>query len=250
MTDTNEVATIPSQSNEVSSVMNVIAEAAKDPTYDVAKLKELIALKNDMQDREAKIAFGRDYAPMKAELPLIVKNKRNDHTKSGYADLANINEVVDPILGKHGFATSTKIIEQTATHITARAELIHKAGHREEMTLTMPLDTTGGGAKNGVQSIASTITYLKRVAKCALLDIAAGDDDTDGNTISPFITIEQAVDIDNQLRELGGNIEVFLQHLEAKNVLEILAKNYKRAMSALADKRRKLKNEQTAKAAP
>ena len=42
----------------------------------------------------------------------------------------------------------------------------------------LPLDTSG--SKNGVQAVGSTVSYGKRYAICALLNISTGDD-TDGN---------------------------------------------------------------------
>ncbi len=240
-----QTANLPATQESENSLMNLIAEMARGGKIDI--VEKLIGMKNSQDDREAKLAFARDYAPMKAELPMIIKNKINSHTKSGYADLANINEVVDPILGKYGFATSTKIISQDSTTVTACAELIHRAGHRESMELTMPLDTTGGNAKSGPQSIVSTISYLKRAAKCALLDIAAGDDN-DGNAPESdaragFITIEQAAEIDKRLRDLGGDRKVFLQCLGADKVEEIPAVNHKKAIANLNGKEQRLKEE-------
>jgi hypothetical protein len=228
------VQTLPS-TREEPTMMGLIAEMARDGKIDI--VEKLIGMKNSEADRESKLAFARDYAPMKAELPKIIKNKKNEHTKSGYADLANINEVVDPILGKYGFATSTKVIAQTATSVTVKAELIHKGGHREEMELTMPLDTSGGNAKSAPQSIVSSISYCKRAAKCALLDIAAGDEDTDGNPPPPapqFISIEQAADIDTRLRAIGADaLPRFLKWAKIAAVTELTVRNYPAAIKAI-----------------
>lgn len=228
---------VPSITHESEpTMMGLIAEMAREGKIDI--VEKLIGMKNAEADREARLAFVKDYAPMKAKLPKIVKNKKNDHTKSGYADLANINEVVDPVLGEYGFATSTKVIAQTATSVTVRAELIHKGGHREEMELTMPLDTTGGNAKSAPQSIVSTISYCKRAAKCAILDIAAGDEDTDGNptpTQPQFITIEQAADIDQRLRALDKDaIGRFLKWAKIESITDLPAKNYTAAIKGIA----------------
>lgn len=248
-TEPNQVAVL--EAPQTNSIMNIIAEAAKDPAYDVSKLEKLIALKNDMDNRYAKLAFMRDYAPMKAELPKIAKNKINSHTNSRYADLSQVNEIVDPILGKYGFATSQKVVGQTVDTITILAELMHREGHTDSMNITFPIDNKGSGGnvnKTVIQGMASTISYLKRVAKCTILDIAAGDD-RDGNAApkeAETITTEQAVDIDLRTRALGPSYHKrFLEWLGAETAAEIQQRDYKKALTGLEKAEKEAKSSTT-----
>ncbi|CAB4139869.1 Essential recombination function protein [uncultured Caudovirales phage] len=151
-----------------------------------AVLKELIEMKNAERDRVAKLAFSKAFVEMKPNLPLVIKSHKNQHTNSSYAKLEDINAAVDPVLGKHNFATKHKIIAQTNTSVTVRVELLHSHGHSEYSDLTMPLDgvgTKGNSNKTDIQAISSTVSYLRRVALCALLNISTGDD-IDGNKIN------------------------------------------------------------------
>jgi hypothetical protein len=174
--------------HEVKTAGNdVITTAILEAAYrgNSAVLKELVDLKNAEQDRIAKLRFSKDFVAMKPDLPVVLKSHENPFTKSFYAKLENINAAVDPVLGRHGFATKHRIIDQTPTSVTVRVELLHRDGHSESSDLTMPLDNTGakgGTNKTDIQAISSTISYLRRVALCALLNISTGDD-IDGNKV-------------------------------------------------------------------
>lgn len=168
-------------SNDV--ITNAILQAAE--RGNVAVLEGLIRMRNAEKDRIAKLEFTKDFVKMKPHLPVVIKNHKNPHTKSNYAKLEDINKEIDPVLGRYNFATKHKIINQTETSVTVRVELLHSHGHSEYSDLTMPLDgagTKGNSNKTDIQAISSTVSYLRRVALCALLNISTGDD-IDGNRV-------------------------------------------------------------------
>jgi hypothetical protein len=81
---------------------------------------------------------------------------------------------------------------------------MHSAGHREETTLLLPVDT--GPGRSTVQAVGSSVTYGKRYVMCALLNITTGDapdDDGQGPAQVPFITAAQAKQIDALLAKCG-----------------------------------------------
>lgn len=182
-------------SNDI--ITNAILQAAERGNVDV--LEGLIRMRNAEKDRIAKLEFTKDFVKMKPHLPVVIKNHKNPHTKSNYAKLEDINKEIDPVLGKHNFATKHKIIAQTETSVTVRVELLHSHGHSEYSDLTMPLDgagTKGNSNKTDIQAISSTVSYLRRVALCALLNISTGDD-IDGNKVNheAHNTVQKPVEI-------------------------------------------------------
>jgi hypothetical protein len=243
---------LPAAQDERAAVMNMIERAATDPNFDVTKLEKLMSLQEHILNRNAKQAFAADYVLMKPHLPKVLRRKENTQTKSKYAPLEDINVEIDPVLEKYGFGTATKIIAQTDTSVTVKAELWHRGGHVEETTITMPLDKTGiAGTVNKTlpHATSSSVTYAKRVAICALLNISTGDD-KDGNHETGNITIEQAAELDKRARALGEEVhQNFLKYMKVEKAIDIPAKNYKQATVALAakekerDKENKLKSE-------
>jgi len=233
------------------SVMNLIAEAAMNPQMDVAKLEKLMDLQQRILDRDAKTAFDVDFVKMKPELPVVARRKSNTQTKSKYAPLEDINRDVDPILSRYGFGTATRIVRQDADSVTVEAILRHRGGHYVSNEITMPLDRTGiAGSLNKtmVHAIALTVTYCKRVAVCALLNISTGDD-KDGNGAHQerpvYITTDQAIEIDTGLKEAGIDRDKFFAWAKATNdagesVTDsrfILSLHYNQAMKMINDRK-------------
>ncbi|MDZ7922721.1 MAG: ERF family protein [Marinagarivorans sp.] len=161
---------------ESTALLLMIERVCLDPNADIEKLERMIAMQEKILSRNAMQAFAADFSAMQISLPRISENGIG-HNKAKYALLEDINDAVRPVLHAHGFGISFSI-DQSANSVTTRAKLSHRLGHLEETVLTLPIDTSG--AKNPVQAAGSTISYGKRYALCALLNISTGDD-SDGN---------------------------------------------------------------------
>jgi len=224
-----------------NSMMNMIAKAATDPNYDMVKFERLIELRNQELARMQKLAFDEDFVKMKPHLPRVIKHHDNTQTKSKYAKLEDVNEVIDPILGQFGFGTSSKVIGQTDLTVTMRLEVRHRSGWYDVMELTMPVDDKGmAGSVNKTKQhgISSTITYIKRVGFCALLNISTGDD-KDGNpppkpVDEETVSVEQAAEIDNRLRALGPDaLPRFLKATKIEKILDLKKHNFEAALKKI-----------------
>lgn len=170
---------MPAVSAENTALLTMIERVCVDPNADIAKLEKMLDMQERIMDRNAKQAFSADFATMQIDLPRIAENGVG-HNKAKYALLEDINDAVRPVLHKYGFGVSFSI-DQQQSQVTVKAKLSHRLGHYEETCLSLPLDTSG--SKNAVQAAGSTISYGKRYAICALLNISTGDD-TDGNNLT------------------------------------------------------------------
>lgn len=237
--------------SDEANLMNLIAKMAADPSYDVARLERLVALRNEELARQRKSAYLADFVPMKPQLPLVIKTHRNDHTKSTFAKHEDINKVIDPILAKFNLGTSAKVIKQTESDVTMVLEINHRDGHIETMELTMPIDDKGSAGntnKTKIQGISSTITQIKKVGFCAMLNISAGDD-KDGNAPTEddgLITIEQAAELDKRLRALGEDaLPRFLKWAKVEKLPDLTKRNYNKAVKAIAHQETEAKGEKS-----
>jgi len=202
-----------------------------------------------MQERmlanHAREAFAAAFVRMKPQLPRVIKTHKNDQTNSLYAKLEDINQQLDPLLEKFGFGTATKIVAQSDTLITIRCELWHQQGHVEHTELSMPPDDSGiAGKVNKTKphAIASTVTYLKRVGLCALLNISTGDD-TDGNAPDTKLSEEQVEEIRGMILQIKDGEMRFLKFMKVAAIEEITARQYRKAISALEEQIAKEKAE-------
>lgn len=165
----------PMIAGESQAVLSMIERVVLNPEADMDKLDKMLDMQERILNRNAKQAYTADLAAMQTKLPLVAK-KGKGYNEATYAKLEDINEAIRPALEAHGFAVTFRI-KQAEKFVTITAILSHKLGHSEETDIVLPLDTTGN--KSMVQAAGSTISYGKRYAIGALLNISTGDD-TDG----------------------------------------------------------------------
>ena len=117
-----------------------------------------------------------DFVKALGELKNVAKNSINPHFRNRYASLDAILDAVRPSLASNGIALSqSPLFHEGCAGVTTR--IIHVSGKVWESTLVLPLkDQTA-------QGVGSAITYARRYAICAILGIAADDDD-DGHEAS------------------------------------------------------------------
>jgi hypothetical protein len=88
--------------------------------------------------------------------------------KYRYADLAEIIEHVRPVLSKHDLAVSQLIQTGDSTILVTR--LLHASGQYLQCTYPLPKSAPA-------QDMGSALTYARRYSLCAILGIAADEDD-------------------------------------------------------------------------
>lgn len=173
----NELAT---SQNESGAVLAMVERVAMNPDADIDKLERLLDMQERVLIRNAMVAFNTAMAEMQSDIPTIEKNGAiivKDTERSRYARFEDIMRIVKPIMQRYGFAVSFRT--NTGDNcVKVTGVLMHKDGHREETEMTLPVDSSG--SKNTVQAIGSSTAYGKRYVLCALLNIATGDEDDDG----------------------------------------------------------------------
>ena len=198
-------------------------------------LEKLMALQERWQSNSARMAFDDAVSQAKKEIPVIVKNA-TAHNNKRYANFAAIAKVVDPVLGTYGLSYRFKTA-QSENGISVTCILSHKAGHFEETTLTGPADTSG--AKNAIQAIGSTLTYLQRYGLVQMLGLAASEDD-DGNAagMGEAISEEQLLALLDQAKEVGANMDAFCKLLKVDVLANLPSRQFPSALALLKSKRK------------
>lgn len=176
----NEVSPIDAE----TSVMEVINRAATDPNVDVEKMERLLDMYERISERQAKADFHAALAQMQPELPVITEKGEIKHGKqliSKYALFEDIQKAIRPVLTEHGFALSFRL-GRLEDKVAVTAILSHTAGHSEQTTIE--LDRDQSGSKNLVQAVGSSVSYGKRYATEAILNIVTEGQDDDGEKAS------------------------------------------------------------------
>ena len=174
---------------EVTSLLAVISRAAADPNVDIDKMERLMQMHERMQGKQAEADFAADLAEMQDQLPSIGE-RGNAAGRYTYALWEDINAAIKPVLKRFGFALSFRT--DFADGIAVTGVLSHKGGHKIETTIKLPAD--GSGNKSPVQAVASSVSYGKRYAAGALLNLTSHGEDDDAFAAASIYDIQPWLD--------------------------------------------------------
>jgi len=212
---------VPDQS--VSPLATMLATGQ----HDVNSIERLWEIQKQWEAGEAKKAFFDAMAKIRAELPMIVKNKANEN-KGNYANLDAMIAGVGPIAGKYGVSITFKYDQITKEGwINGICIATHEAGHSDETSAMMPIPPSiiskaGKQVTNDCQNTGIAMTYAQRRAFAALFSIATGDD-----TDAQFYNQQSAPTV-----ELLDENDL----LDIQSVCDEVGKDYKRWLAMVTEK--------------
>jgi hypothetical protein len=159
-----------------------------------------------------------------------------------FADLAEIERSVVPILSEYGLSYRFRTTV-TDKQIVVTCIVSHQEGHNEETSLPGPADTSG--AKNAIQAIGSTVTYLQRYSLSAALGLSATDDD-DGVSVgngngngngNDHLSPDDREELNNLLDEADADSEAIgnlCKHLGVRTLDDLRPRHLKEAKEQIA----------------
>lgn len=170
----------PAYSQAMTTTPAQMLAIAVNQGADLAKLEKLMELQERWEANEARKAYNAAVAEFKRNPPDIIKDKKNKQYDSMYATLANLVNNGSAALAPYGLTVDWKI-DQQDNKIKVTCILKHALGHSEQVSISGLPDESG--AKNKLQQIKSTITYLKGETFQCVTGITARDcpGDNDGN---------------------------------------------------------------------
>lgn len=178
----------PAVVDQQAAMLSMIERVALNPELPIERLHQLLDMKERIDDRareevarQAEAAYYEALAACQAELKQhpVIKNRKNDQTKSMYADLAAISAAVDEVIHRHGFVVSFQSGGMRDGELVVRYTVAAK-GHVDRCEIALPIDDKGPKGevnKTKLHGFGSTISYGRRYAKLMHFDIATGDDD-------------------------------------------------------------------------
>jgi len=217
--------------------------------YQPELIEKMMGLQERHEKNEARKAFYAAVADFKKNPPEVLKDKENSQFSKGerkamYASLGSFVKSVNPALGEHGLSASWEIV-QAEKIVKVTCNLSHRLGHSESVTMEAPPDTSGGNAKNPIQQIKSTITYLRSVTFEAVTGTAATDAnlDDDGNAagagkIPEYVNETQLMQIRTLVKDTNSDVAKFLKNFGVETDDTILAKNFGKVLAALKTKKK------------
>ena len=223
------------------NLLQVIAAAAANPRCNVEKMKALLDMQRDIEDRDARKAFTVAFNALQSELPVIDRDGKIDHgdgvtargnkkLKTRYATYPNLMTVCNPLMKRHGFTLSSTVRSNPAGLMVVTSHLEHVMGHFRETEFTLSADTSGG--KNNQQGWGSSQQYGMRYNAIALLNIttkAPQDADNDGFPVSANITAAQTDELIAIIEDAGADKQRFCEVFEIEGIADLPARRFDEA---------------------
>lgn len=195
----------------VAQPQKSLVQQAMEKDWDLERLRQIIDLQVAQEKRSAEAEFNEAFNAAQAEMPKVIKDKKNIPKNTYYATLDAVVSVVTPIATKHGFSSSFGEVPSTTGTIIPEGcrrfvlRITHRSGHFREFAGDYPLDGKGAQGKdvmNAIQGYVSTRSYAQRVITCGAWNIAPSGTDEDGNDVSDTITQSQVEVLDNMVRTM------------------------------------------------
>jgi hypothetical protein len=235
---TEEIAVYePKEINQLSPIE--MAQSFLKSGGDIANLEKMLALQEKYDAMQAKKAFIKAMAKFK-ETPIIIgKDKENKQYNSKYSSIGIIVNSCLPRMGLCGLSHKWEFDSQ-ADHkfLTGKCIVTHCEGHSDSVSMTAPIDVSG--AKNPIQQIKSTRTYIKIETFTSLMGLTSSETDLDddgnnsGKTVL-LITEKQAIEIRDIIESIEGFSETdFLEWAKKESIESICACDYQKAKIALS----------------
>jgi len=200
---------------------------------DLDKMEKLMELQERWEANQAKKSYIIAMTQFKAKPPEILKQTKVSYGSTSYnhPSLDHVANEINKSLSEHDlFASWTQ--SQSESGITVTCKITHKEGHSEETSLTAGADTSG--AKNAIQALGSTITYLQRYTILALTGLAAKGMDNDGkNTDVEYVDEKQLSSLVDMINSKNVDKVKFLKHMNVESLDKILSSEFTRAMEVL-----------------
>ena len=210
---------------------------------DPAKLERLMDMQERWERNQAAKAFAESLAAFQAECPPVRKTRsaefKGQHAYS-FAGLDDIMRQIQPLLTQHGLAVTFSASVTDAGMIDVECHIRHGT-HVETARSTLPIPAEM--RVNATQKMGAAMSYAKRYALCAALNITVTDEDDDGAGLTQKpVNEEQAIIIREFAESLGADVaDRFLGHMNINTFEQIPADRFDEAMGLLRQKQQAMK---------
>ena len=241
----------PAQSAEASA--SPIAAMLADPQIlahlDADKMERVLSELRAERDYAARRRFAEAFRAVQEAMTPVAKKLRGNHGNL-YADIADINRMLYPLLIDHGFSWSFSHVDG-APQGQIRMQLLirHVDGHEEPHCMNLPLDVSSAKTKTQLQAMGSTNTYGARYLLGSVFGIVFGEDN-DGEEIrgTEPVSEEQLRELSDLVTKTNADVVKFCGFMRVRTLKEIPAGRMDEARSVLLDRARRMAEKAAEKA--
>ena len=200
------------------------------------------------------------------ECPPIPRRRENQQftvTRNGvrrFVRFANVHDALEhcnPYLTRHGLSvTFGDAVPDGHGFLLQSCRIMHEGGHSISASVPIAMAAGAGQTKSKcspAQVSGGVLTYARMKALEAVIGLPLADDDNDGADDAPpdpadleTITPEEASAIEEELHELGANLDRFKRHIGPHVVRfrDIRRGDMERVQQAIETKKRQVRDSQ------
>jgi hypothetical protein len=213
-----------------------ILDAIKRPDVDPAQMMGMLDVYERLENARASEQFGYALATFQARCPQITKTRKIDlGGGSGpmYASLDDIMREIAPLLAEFRIAVTFSATLTDDGKMRAVCHVRHgRHVESSEITLAVPAQMR----VNDTQKMGAALSYAKRYALCAALNIVVTDEDSDAQGVAQAIDEKQVATLEEWIETSGANRQKFLDTYQIKTLGEMPAQMFLTAISQLQRK--------------
>lgn len=162
----------------VGQRLQLLREALTNPNVQPEKAVAMAELMFKLEDRDARAAFIAAKVSAISQMPHIGKDGKNSHTGTAYATWERMQPLITPVLLRHGLVLNFDIGHE-GPRVSVAPILSGHGWEERGSAIVLPADE--GKGRNNVQAVGSSVSYGKRYAAGAMLNLIsrglAEDDD-------------------------------------------------------------------------
>jgi hypothetical protein len=202
MTANSETLALERPQQEQDEFLALIEKVALNPEIDAEKLKVIVGLKLQLEDRAAEKAFDAAMQEAQKEVLTLRWDKLNPEKNSRYVSYPKIDEMLKPVRERYGFSESFGVEPElpAPTLMMMYSDVTYKGPegtHRRRFHLPMSISgegPKGGGVMTAAQAVGNGCSLGMRYLEKLIwkIPMLVDKDDNDGNAIRATISESQA----------------------------------------------------------
>ncbi len=230
------LATVQQQAPSLLDMMRAVV-AGGVTTENVGVLKEMLAINERMEIRNAEKDFNAAFTALQNDMPTIIAESVIPN-RGKYAKFEDVMWQISPMLSKHGFSVSFSMTND-GIRVVETCTLRHIGGHSQSNSFGVRV----GKADSDTQADCKAATTAKRNALLNCLNIVVRQDalqneDDDASLEGGLISPDKVIYLRERLQETNSDLTRFLQLAGAESLETIRSGSYDVLVRALAAKKK------------
>jgi hypothetical protein len=218
-----------------NSPMAILAQAVQAGTP-ASELTQLMDLAERYEANQAAAAYGAAITRFQSACPIVHKSRGTKESGAfgyTYASYDDVMRAAGPALRDCGLAINFSS-EHVADGIKVTCRIRH-GSHYEDHTLTVPVPSM---KVNDTQKYGAALSYAKRYALCAALNIVVSDEDDDAAQLNDAICEADVEIIRSLLMQTNSDGKRFLKWAGVERIEDMSVGKFREAVKMLEAKPR------------